>query len=442
MTKNKQLTVGVLNISLSLGVEHIILKEGHILKRLSPNWNPSVEEDYLCGYSSQLTYATSELDLIGCDFVIVDEEAPGAFHKLQEFGVPLIGTNIFGSNLELDREFAKRYVTKFGVKAPKSWVVSTEEDALNVVKECGGLVVLKAGEHFTANQNFRTIVCEVPSDAETIISKMNYFENGGRLRIEERIMEGAEVAFGAWFNGDKFVLPYYVAFEHKTSCHSGRGIITGEVGTILFHEYEETSKVMRLFSAFEPALRRTGFVGMFDINTIIQEDGSVWFLEFTPRLGCPTLEEIVSVYDDGFCNTVLRMLQGKPLRISTNWICSVCAFTYGAPLPVDPLGGEEYPLFEITGIEEASKTACVVPVAAKTDKDNKLFIEFDRALVVNGLGNTLPLARARAYEAIKKIKFWSMTYREDIGRDHHTKMLILEKAGFVSNKRVEECACK
>ena len=70
----------------------------------------------------------------------------------------------------------------------------------------------------------------------------------------------------------------------------------------------------------------------------------------------------------------------------------------------------------ITGIAEADQLpgVKVFHAGTKIDEKNRVVTDGGRVLGVTALGDTLAAAKARAYEAVKKINFTGMHYRTDI----------------------------
>lgn len=428
--------IGILNEEMSTGLEVLFLEAGHHVCRHVPGYRVSRETDYLNYYHKQISYADSAVDIArGADFCIVDPNYPTVFSKLQYMGVPVIGTSPIAYELENDRIFAKRVAKRAGIKAPKSWVVTNLEQAKDVLRKNKGNLVMKPGDHIAASENLRTIVPSTPWDLETILETIDYFKEGGSVILEQRI-QGVEVAFSALFDGHDFVLPYTVNTEYKPTAYNDRGILCGEAGTVLFHCYDTSLAGWALLQSFAPLLRSDHYCGMFDVNTILTPKGNFYLLEFTPRFGFPTLEEMVATYKDDLAEVLLEVaccginaLKGKQEKFgnftfsaSEDWIVSVCAMTHGIPLTIDMFVTEEDPDrgldFLIDGIPRARELADVRMLDVKVlEKDHgKVRSGWgDRSLVVNGVGETLIGAKERAYRAINEINYWSMTYRSDIG---------------------------
>jgi phosphoribosylamine--glycine ligase len=100
--------------------------------------------------------------------------------------------------------------------------------------------------------------------------------------------EGVEVGIGRFFNGDDWVGPIEINFEHKSLMPGGIGPKTPEMGTLMWYDEDESNILFRetLFKLSQH-LREIGFHGDFDVNCIVNGEG-VWPLEATARFGDPS----------------------------------------------------------------------------------------------------------------------------------------------------------
>ena len=128
-------------------------------------------------------------------------------------------------------------------------------------------------------------------DGLDVLAVLERYKNVWSTKIKsfqiQRFVSGVEVAVGAFFNGENFILPACINFEHKRMFNGEIGPSTGEMGTLMF--WSEKSRLYdETLAKFRPILAEMGFVGYFDINCIANSRG-IYPLEITPRFGYPTI---------------------------------------------------------------------------------------------------------------------------------------------------------
>lgn len=136
-------------------------------------------------------------------------------------------------------------------------------------------------------------------------------------------------------------------------------------------------------------------------------------LEFNVRFGDPETQAILPRLKSDLVDAITACIDENLDKINLEWdgrpcLCIVCA-SKGYP-------GSYEKHKEIRGFEEAKKLKDAVVFHAGTSlEDEKIFTSGGRVLGVTALGNDIKSAKKNAYNAVKKISFEGMQYRNDIG---------------------------
>ena len=250
------------------------------------------------------------------------------------------------------------------------------------------------------------------------------------FQLQKHVM-GVEVGAGAFFNGQRFMEPVYISFEHKRLFPGDLGVLTCEMGTSAYWTprsklFEETLR------PFENMLASERYVGYFDVNCIVNDKG-IYPLEFTARFGFP----LTCLQEEGITEPLgellLRMAKGDGGAIKVKQGYQVCALVVVPPFPFDdPQAFQSY-----------SKDAVVIDNNATPDgihigdlkRVNDLWLitgDEGIALIVSGSGMTMREAQRKMYARIQNTFVNNMYYRTDIGDRWASDSDLLRTWGYVS----------
>src|ERR1700689_3397826 len=220
------------------------------------------------------------------DLIIVDDVGFGPLaDRLRKEGKAVLGGSAYTDRLELDRDFGAQEMKAAGLTIPDSWEFESFDDAIKfVIKNPARYVVKPSGK--AQNDKVLSFVGR-EEDGKDVVAILERYKKGWSTKVKrlqvQRYIAGIEVAVGGYFNGQDFILPVCINFEHKRLFAGEIGPSTGEMGTAMMFTgpnrlYRETIEKM------VPKLREAGFAGYFDINCIATSRG-VYPLEITPRFG-------------------------------------------------------------------------------------------------------------------------------------------------------------
>ena len=136
-------------------------------------------------------------------------------------------------------------------------------------------------------------------------------------------LSGVEVGIGAYFDGQRFLQPACIDFEHKRFFPGDLGEMTGEMGTLASFEGAQP-----LFDATlgktAPLFARAGHVGYVNLNLMVDERGPLP-LEFTCRIGNPGFAVLAAMQLDGWGDLFGRMAAGGAdgFRTAPGWSVAI-----------------------------------------------------------------------------------------------------------------------
>src|SRR5207247_7927562 len=128
-------------------------------------------------------------------------------------------------------------------------------------------------------------------DGKDVVAILERYKKGWSTKVKrlqvQRFIAGVEVAVGGYFNGQDFIMPVCINFEHKRLFAGEIGPSTGEMGTAMF--WTQDNLIFRnTLAKMAPKLKDNRYVGYIDINCIANGRG-IYPLEFTSRFGYPTI---------------------------------------------------------------------------------------------------------------------------------------------------------
>ena len=268
--------------SCDLGAIYLrLLAEGHEVK-------VSVSESLCSGTLAGMVEHTPdwrrELDWVkaaGRDGILLFEnvyEGSGALQdELRRDGFNVVGGSTFGDRLENDRAYAQRFLAELGLPIARVCEFHDRAAALRFLSEHPGRYALK----FNADASHYNYVGQLPEgrDVGAVLARVPLTEAdaaAGFILME--FVEGVEMGVGAYFDGEAFLRPTCLDWEHKRFFPGDLGELTGEMGTVV--TYERTATFFeRTLGRMEPLLRQHGYCGYINLNTIVNERG-IWPLEF------------------------------------------------------------------------------------------------------------------------------------------------------------------
>ena len=355
------------------------------------------------------------------DLTVVGPEDPltrGIVDLFESKGLFIFGANGKAAEIEGSKAFAKEMMKKYHIPTAFYEIFDKRDDAVKYVREHGAPIVVKA-DGLAAGKG--VIICKTVEEAiqsvDEIMVKRIFGEAGKRVVVEEYLV-GEEASYIAFTDG-KAILPLASSQDHKTIFDGDHGPNTGGMGAyspapVVTDEVHERiiEKILR------PIIYGMGeegrpYKGVLYAGLMIHE-GHPKVLEFNARFGDPETQPVLMRMKGDIVPILEACMRGALSKHRIEWDSrpSVCVVMASNGYPGDYQRGKA-----INGLNQVSQMEGVFVFHAGTAlKDGQIITNGGRVLGVTGLGEDIPRAIERTYQAVKKISWDGVYYRTDIGQ--------------------------
>ena len=350
---------------------------------------------------------------------VVGPEAPlaaGIVDAFREAGLRIFGPTRAAARLESSKDFAKRFMVRHGLPTARHATLASAAEAQAHVAREGAPIVVKA-DGLAAGKGVvvAASVAEANAAIDMMLGDRRLGEAGARVVVEE-FLEGEEASFIVMADG-AHALPLATSQDHKRLRDGDQGPNTGGMGayspapvvTPKLH-----ARVMREIVA--PAIAGlakdgTPYTGFLYAGLMIDKAGNPRTLEFNCRLGDPETQPILMRLKSDLLGLIEAALQGRLDKAAAEWDrrAALGIVLAAAGYPEEPRKGDE-----IAGLP-APAPDCRVFHAGTRLEGGRVLTSGGRVLCVTALGDSLKMARTRAYAAAGSIRFEGMQMRTDIG---------------------------
>jgi phosphoribosylamine--glycine ligase len=371
--------------------------------------------DHIPDWRAQLDWVREA----GNQGIILFESVSEGFGALQDAlrrdGLNVIGGSAFGDRLENDRAFGQQLLADLGFPIARHEEFNDAAAADSFIAANPGRYVLKfSGANHAADDTYVGRL-EDGGDVRVMLASKLAARGDAKFILMDFI-QGIEMGVGAYFDGESFLEPACLDWEHKRFFAGDLGELTGEMGTVATFE-RSSSFFNRTLKKLETAFRHAGHVGYVNLNTIVNKDG-IWPLEFTCRFGYPGFaileplqrlawSELFSMMiartggrfavEPGFCVGVV--LTTPPFPYSRHEIVA----PVGMPVILDPtFDGDDHRNIHLGEVGLGPRGLVTSGLYGWT-------------MVVTGVAATIDRAKAAAYSRVQRILIPNVRYRLDIG---------------------------
>lgn len=227
------------------------------------------------------------------DVVFFDGSGNGALADyLRSRGIATLGGSMIADRMEHDRGWAQGIMQDCKIGTPQSFTFKSWEEGRSFAEGFKGRLVFKPSKNLG-----ELAMSHVCYDTEDLLEMLDNAESDSSLASPEfdlqEFVEGICISSEGWFDGSRFIPELFNhTLERKELMEHNHGPSGGCTGNIVWACSGGCPICLRGIRRLEPFLRRHSFIGMCDLNAVIDGDGRLYGLEFTPRCGydaTPTL---------------------------------------------------------------------------------------------------------------------------------------------------------
>jgi phosphoribosylamine--glycine ligase len=350
---------------------------------------------------------------------VVGPEAPlaaGVVDAFREAGLRIFGPTRAAAQLESSKDFAKAFMVRHGIPTARHATFDRPAPAKAYVEREGAPIVVKA-DGLAAGKGVVVAgsVGEAHAAIDAMLTAKSFGAAGARVVIEE-FLDGEEASFIVMCDGSH-VLALATSQDHKRLRDGDLGPNTGGMGAYSPAPVvtpEVHARVMR--EIIQPAVQGmaadgTPYTGFLYAGLMIDAAGNPKTLEFNCRLGDPETQPIILRLKSDLLELVDHAIDGTLGETQAEWDrrAALGVVIAAAGYPDEPRSGDR-----IEGLPRAQPDRRVFHAGTRLE-GKALLTSGGRVLCVTALGDSVKVARSRAYQAVEAIQIDGMQFRRDIG---------------------------
>jgi len=355
------------------------------------------------------------------DLTIVGPEAPlvdGVVDIFKKNGLVIFGPTAAAARLEGSKVYMKNMLKKFNVPTAAFIETNSISEANNFIDTMQIPIVVKA-DGLCAGKG--VIIAQSKDEAKEAVSDMLNgvsFGDAGTNVVVEEFLDGYELSVFAICDGENYkVLP--AAQDHKRVGNGDTGPNTGGMGAYaptplvddnIYKKIEErvikpTLKGMKAEGApFEGVL----FIGVMVVR------GEPIILEYNVRFGDPECEILMPLLEtpvsELFYKGATKDLKNLDIKIKKEFGVGVVMASANYPYS----SSEPAEIIVDTIVDEELLNNSHISYAGVSKDNGKLLATGGRVLVCVGFGESIKIARDRAYALCGQVHFAGKKIRTDI----------------------------
>jgi phosphoribosylamine--glycine ligase len=351
------------------------------------------------------------LTVVGPD----DALAAGMVDLFEQEGLRIFGPSKSAARLESSKIFAKELMRAARIPTARAATFHNQEAAFAFLRESRFPIVIKA-DGLALGKGVIVAKSEEEAKAavESMLSGGRFGEAGRRILLEE-CLAGSECSLHALVDGANFQM-LASARDHKRAFDGDAGPNTGGMGAFSpannFRAEDQADFEGNVMRPLLDGLREAGvrFRGLLFPGLMMTEKGAQ-VLEFNCRFGDPETQVILPRLKSDLAPLLEATVDGSLDRVKIEWDdrAAVTVVMASGGYPDKYETGKR-----ITGLEAAASAEVQVFHAGTRRENGNIVTSGGRVLAVTALGETVAMARERAYQAVGQIHFEGCHFRQDI----------------------------
>ena len=330
----------------------------------------------------------------------------------------VIGPSMQGAQLEGSKAFAKAFMKRHNIPTAAYQEFDSERyiDGVNFIQGHALPIVLKA-DGLAAGKG--VLICknhvEAVAEFELMVQKAKFGEAGKTVVVEE-FLTGIELSVFVFTDGRHYVL-LPEAKDYKRIGEGDTGLNTGGMGAVSPVAFADAAFMQKVEDrVIHPTINglrveNIDYQGIIFIG-LIKVGEEPFVIEYNCRLGDPETEVIIPRLKNDLVEICIAASKQELNRIVIDTdrraAATVVAVSGGYP-------GYFEKGFEIQGLPVNMDTDTLVFHSATRKAEELVITNGGRVLCVTSLGNSVQEAVNKSKEALQKIYFENIYFRNDIG---------------------------
>ncbi|MEO6633519.1 MAG: phosphoribosylamine--glycine ligase, partial [Mucilaginibacter sp.] len=343
------------------------------------------------------------------DFFLADEQLRG---------VPVIGPQREGAQLEGSKDFSKQFMVRHNIPAAASRTFTREtmQEGFEYLPTIGLPIVLKA-DGLAAGKG--VLICLTVQEAQQelieMLTEAKFGEASSKVVVEQ-FLQGIELSVFVLTDGNNYkVLPS--AKDYKRIGEGDTGLNTGGMGSVspvpfasdeFLQKVEERVIIPTIEGLKQEGIPYKGFIFIGLMNC----GGDPYMIEYNCRMGDPETESVLMRLESDLVDLLQGVAEGnldeRELKISDKVAATVVMVAGGYP-------GEYLKDKVITGIENVRGSQVFHAGTYMGGDDIKT--SGGRVLAITSLQDNMFNALQQATADASRIYYDGMYFRKDIGFD-------------------------